>query len=900
MNLINPLEEFENELCSVQNPAAYIGGEFGETVKPHSKDDKKLNFAIAFPDVYTIAMANQAIKIIYNGLNQFDDIRCERVFAVEKDFEQLLKKHDVPLYTLETGIPLNKVDILGFSVGYELGVTGALSILDLGKIPLLKKDRTENDPIVIAGGCGATNPEAFSDFFDAFFIGEAEGGMFDLIEELAQMKKSGAKRSEILAHFAKNPHVWTENMSLETTGHKIATRAVWADFGKVPSVESFLPLPNIKPVQDHGVVEIMRGCPNGCRFCHAGIYYRPQRAKSKQLIFDEVDRLVNEGGYREISLTSLSSADYPDIENLLDELTQRYKPFNVSFQLPSLKVNSFSLPLLNKLSAVRKSGLTFAVETPDEMWQIMLNKEVYAQHLVDIILDAKKLGWKSAKFYFMVGLPLPETENHTEERAIVDFMTDLQAKTNIQCNVNVGTFIPKPHTAYQWARQISPEESDRKLKFIKDNLPRGRFKVGAHDINTSFVEGLFSRGDKRAGKVILSAYKKGARLDAWENHLRENMPFWKEAFSEADYDVKASILRERDKNEPLSWDSVSLGPSKSFYKKEWEKHEKVVLTPKCKMSCDHRCGVCNNKVSANTDTKPQNLKLPELPPQIHRPEWNIPVMFRSVFAFTKKNGGEYISHLSMIEAFNRAFLKCSLPVVYSVGFNPIPRLEFASNLSLGITSDCEIASCLFYENVDEDDFIKKINTHLPKTIQIYKAFIFPVSNQRRRESLATGLWGNIFEYDFKCAENKIKSYFESENAKPFLDEKNLCGFNLDGTKLTAKLLFKFDRPFRNSLEEYFGKKIWEIAKIHKIQTLAKPEITGWTPEMNENYQKSLEKMSDRSEMAKVNKKFKGKVLHSEENVAGEESLTYFELYKKIALVNEKLIHQREETFAEKR
>lgn len=893
MNLINPLKEFGNELCAVQNPAAYIGGEFGQIVKEHTANDLLLNFAVAFPDVYTIAMANQAIKIIYNGLNKLENVRCERVFAVEKDFEQLLKKHNTPLYTLESGMPLKDVDVLGVSIGYELGVTGALSMLDLGGIPLLKKDRTEDDPIVIAGGCGATNPAAFSDFFDAFFIGEAEGGMFELIGELAELKKQGAKRSALLEHFASNPHVWTENMSVEKNGHSKATRAVWADFGRIPSVESFMPLPNIKPVQDHGVVEIMRGCPNGCRFCHAGIYYRPQRVKSRQLIFDEVEKLVFEGGYREISLTSLSSADYPDIEGLLDALTKRYKPLNVSFQLPSLKVNSFSLPLLEKLSEVRKSGLTFAVETPDEAWQLRLNKEVYAQHLADIILDAKKRGWKSAKFYFMVGLPLPETEGHTEEKAIVDFMLDLQERTRIQCNVNVGTFIPKPHTPYQWVRQISPLESERKLKYIRDNLPRGKFKVGTHDVSTSFVEGLFSRGDKRAGKVILSAYKKGARLDAWENHLRENLPFWEEAFNEAPYDVKESIVRERSKDETLPWDDVILGPPKNFYKKEWEKSEEESLTPKCQEACDHRCGVCNNKVCVNTQDKSELLTLKNALPSIHYPEWNIPVLYRVLFAFTKKDGGEYISHLSMIENFNRAFLKCSLPVVYSVGFNPIPRLEFASNLSLGITSDCEIASCLLYENTSEEDFIKSINAELPNSMQIYKAFIFPVTNQRRRESLATCLWGSVFEYSFKVSEKEIKEYFESEEVKPFLEETSLCEFTLSGTKLKAKLLFKEDRPFRNSLENYFGKKIWDIASIHKVEMLAKPQITGWTAEMNGEYQKSLENMENHDEMKDINQKFKGRVLHSKENLAGENTLTYFELYKKIALVNKELMKQRD-------
>ena len=909
MNLINPLSVFGNDLCSVQNPSAYIGGEFGSIVKEHSDSDSLFNFCMAFPDVYTIGMANQAIKIIYNGLNKKKNIRCERVFAVESDFENLLKKYSTPLYTLETGMPLNEVDIIGFSIGYELGITGVLSILELGRIPLLKKERGENDPIVLAGGCGATNPAPFSDFFDAVFIGEAEGGMFELIEELAELKKSGAGRVELLQRLSEHPAVWTENMSEEKCGHSVARRAIWSDFGKVPSVESFMPIPNVKPVQDHGVVEIMRGCPNGCRFCHAGVYYRPQRAKTKQLIFDDVDKLVNEAGYREISLTSLSSADYPNIEDLLDDLNACYKSQNVSFQLPSLKVNSFSLPLLEKLSEVRKSGLTFAVETPEEAWQLRLNKEVYAQHLVDVILDAKKRGWNKAKFYFMVGLPFPETEEITEEKAIVDFLIDLQNRTRIQCNVNVGTFIPKPHTAYQWVRQISPEESERKLSYIRDHLPRGKFHVGTHDINTSYLEGLLSRGDKRAGKVILSAYKKGARLDAWENHLKENLKHWESAFKEADFDVKESILRERSKDEVLPWDDVSLGVSKNFYKKEWDKNQREELTPKCSPNCDHRCGVCNNKTCVNIDNKPQDVqKIVQSSNNSVYPEWNIPVMYRVIFQFTKKNGGEYISHLSQIEFFNRAVLKSSLPVIYTTGFNPLPRLEFASTLSLGIASDAEIASTVLYENIPESDFISSLNRHLPSSIQIQKAFIFPVTNQRRRESLSTGLWGNVYEYSFKCQAGEVKAFFDSVLAQPFLDRSSLCEFSfdgLDGRKVTAKLLFQKDRPFRNALEEFFGKKIWEIVSIHKIQTLAKPDITGWTSEINAAYQSSLENMKKHSEMLEINARFKEKILSPEENMSSAKAnaISYFELYRRIAVVNAELIAQRDrlmEKKAEKR
>lgn len=899
MNLIKPLEIFGNELCSVQNPSSYIGGEFGQIVKKHSESDDLFNFCVAFPDVYTIGMANQAIKIIYNGLNKKEKVRCERVFAVETDFENLLKKFDAPLYTLESGMPLNEVDMIGFSIGYELGITGALSILDLGRIPLLKKDRGEKDPIVIAGGCGSTNPAPFSDFFDAVFIGEAEGGMFDLIEECAQMKREGKSRSEILEHFARHPSVWTENMSEETCGHSVARRAVWSDFGKVPSVESFMPLPNVKPVQDHGVVEIMRGCPNGCRFCHAGVYYRPQRAKEKQLIFDDVDKLVNVAGYREISLTSLSSADYPNIENLLDDLNERYKGQNVSFQLPSLKVNSFSLPLLEKLSEVRKSGLTFAVETPEEAWQLRLNKEVYAQHLVDVILDAKKRGWNKAKFYFMVGLPFPETEELTEEKAIVDFLIDLQNRTRIQCNVNVGTFIPKPHTAYQWVRQISPEESERKLAYIREHLPRGKFHVGTHDVNTSYLEGLLSRGDKRAGGVILSAYKKGARLDAWENHLRENLKYWDKAFDEAGFDVRQSILRQRNMDEELPWDSVSLGVAKNFYRKEWDKNQREELTPKCSPNCDHRCGVCNNKTCVNIDNKPENVQKNEQSGKNSvYPEWNIPVMYRVIFQFTKKNGGEYISHLSQVEFFNRAFLKCNLPVIYTTGFNPLPRLEFASTLSLGISSDAEIASTVLYEDTSEKDFIDSLNAHLPSSIQIEKAYIFPVTNQRRRESLSTGLWGNEYIYSFKVSREMVKAFFDSEQAKLFMKPDSLCTFTFnesDETEVKVKLLFQKDRPFRNALEEFFGKKIWEIVTIHKIQTLAKPDITGWTSEINAAYQSSLEKMKRHSEMLEINARFKEKILTPEENMssASDNAVSYFELYSRIALINRQLIEQRD-------
>ncbi|MDY4131644.1 radical SAM protein, partial [Treponema sp.] len=437
MKLIKPLETFGPLLNSVQVPSRYVGGEFGVTIKEHSDNERLFNFAVAFPDMYEIAMSNLAVKIIYNGLNQLPNVRCERVFAPAPDFEELLKSNDVPLYTLETGMPLSNTDMIGFSIGYELGITEVLAMLEDGKVPAFASDRKGGDPIVIAGGCGVTNPAPFSDFFDAFIIGEAEPVLFELVSELASMKEKGASREEMISLMETKKFIWTKR---KCTGSekKVARRAVQNNFGLVPSIPSWFPLPSNRPVQDHGVIEIMRGCPNGCRFCHAGVYYRPTRVKNLKLIIDEIDHLVFDAGYREISLNSLSSADFPDVGGLLDLLNERYRGFNVSFQLPSLKVNSMSLDILEKLSSVRKSGLTFAVETPTEMWQLSLNKEVYAQHLEEIVREAKKRGWSSAKFYFMIGLPLgdyfsdkklePGAEG-TEERAIVDFLLPLQGRT---------------------------------------------------------------------------------------------------------------------------------------------------------------------------------------------------------------------------------------------------------------------------------------------------------------------------------------------------------------------------------------------------------------------------------------------------------------------------------------
>ena len=825
MTNIKPLEVFGDDLLEVQNPSRYLGGEYGQIVK---EGDDYLNFTMAFPDLYEIGMSNQAIKIIYNGLNAREYIRCERVFTPDTDFEKLLKEKNVPLYSLETGIPLYQSDVIGFSIGYELGITGLLSILDMGRVPLLKKDRTEEHPIVIAGGCGVTNPAPFSIFLDAVFIGEAENQFFDLIDDLAKIKKSGGTRSDLLKKLSEHPNIWMPG--------KKAVKATQLDFGKVPSVKSYFPVANIKPVQDHGVVEIMRGCPNGCRFCHAGIYYRPQRVKDAKIILDEVDEVIYKAGQREVSLSSLSSGDYTEIDKLLDILSKKYQDARVSFQLPSLKVNSFTLPLLEKLSEVRKSGLTFAVETPSDAWQLSLNKEVFKEKLIEIIKEAKKRGWNKAKFYFMIGLPPGNDAQHlaqnpenqkTEEQEIVDFLIEIQEATRINCSVNVGTFIPKAHTPYERVRQLTIEEATEKMLYIRRSLPRGKFKVSTHFEFVSFVEGMISRGDERVGELLLKAYQKGCRLDAWEDHMEVDI--WKSVIEEADFDVVNEITRERAADEILPWSDISLGPKEMFYKKEIDNSVNRVLTNKCAPKCTSPCGVCNvqKSIQVNTDS---NLNLDKLSEDVlknrHKTipsgEQNIPVLYRVLFSFTKQNGGEFIPHLATQDVIHKAFLRSELPVVFTDGFNPVPRLELATTLSLGIDSTDEIASCLLRYETSEEEFVAKMNESLPQGLKINSAYIFPVSNKRKRESLSSCLYGAEYQYKFLISENDVNQFVTSEGFNEFVSKNPEFKFTKTENPLVFDVYmpFRADRPFRNLLEEYFENKLHKILHISKQKTLA--------------------------------------------------------------------------------
>lgn len=736
---IQPSRDLGDILLSVEKPSRYVGGEYGILSR---KDSVDLQLAISFPDLYEIGMSNQAIRILYNGLNELDAVSCDRVFAPAPDFEKVLEENNIPLYTLDNGIPLNELDILGFSMGYELGINGVLSILKTGHIPIKKAQRGNSDPIIILGGPAASNPLPYSYFADAVYIGEAEDHFYSLIEKVRDLKKQGAGRAEILSYMInESPHIWIPG--------KKAKRAVDNAFSDRGPRASVFPVSSMKIIQDHGAVEIMRGCPNGCRFCHAGIWYRPMRQKNADVVKQEVEAFISRGGYREITLSSLSTGDYAYIDSLIHQLNSEYEKRHISFQLPSLKVSSFSLPLLESISHTRKSGLTFAIETPVEAWQYSINKKVCFENVCSILDEAKKHGWRSAKFYFMIGLPVGLSDERSEEQEISEFILAIQKRTGIHPNVNIACFVPKPYTPYQWVGQLSFEKAQEKLDYIRNQLRPKGIKINTHDPFISMLEGILSRGNEEVGTLIEESFIRGCRLDGWNEHFRKDI--WQEII-ENNINLVNSILGPKTLDSSLAWDEINPGISKSFLKNEYKKSMDSSFTEACTENCNNPCGACNNtqlihkniihdKVidqEAGTVAVPNN-------PEISKTPFIKRDTFRMLFSFSKYDSAVFIPHLGIIEVFSKALVRSSLPASFTEGFNPLPKLDFASPISIGVVSDQEIASLDLEEQIDPQQFLQAINAYLPSGFAVKEALLVRIPFGTKKRSVPSLLWGFTYE-----------------------------------------------------------------------------------------------------------------------------------------------------------
>lgn len=564
------MEEF---LLGLQKPARYIGQEWNVSKKDIDKAGVK--FALSFPDMYELGMSNLGLRILYSLLNKIDDVVCERVFAPAADMEKIIRDNQLKLPSLESGKPLNEFDLLGFSLGYELGYTNVLNILDLGSIPLKSADRGKDDPLVIGGGPCVMNPEPMHEFFDLFVFGEGEDVILEVIDlyrsRKAEFKSGGLSRMGILKLFASIPGVYAPLLG---TPVKVKKRFV-ADLDKAHFPDKWM-VPYIQVTHDRITMEVMRGCPNRCRFCQARSQYFPLRLRKPQTILEQSKCLYSSSGYEEISLTGLSVSDHPGLNEILPEMVRFFKEKGVSLSLPSMKPKTSLGGMTELLATIKKTGLTFAPESASPKLREALGKDFNEDDFFKTLEESFQAGYQHVKLYFMVGLP---GEQDLDLDSILEFsarVSELSRKVSgrpAQVNVSINTLIPKPHTCFQWFAMLGLEEMKAKQDYLRGHLKNRRIKLSFHNRFMSFMEGVLSRGDRRLSSVILAAFRKGARFDGWDEHF--DFQRWMDSFSECGIDPN-EYLKEFPADKPLAWAFLDPGINQEDLSAGYEKIKSIL------------------------------------------------------------------------------------------------------------------------------------------------------------------------------------------------------------------------------------------------------------------------------------------------------------------------------------
>ncbi len=599
----------DKHLRRVTKPTRYVGGEYNAIKKDLTK--VRVKMAMAFPDVYEVGMSHLGSKILYHVVNGIDGVAMERVFAPWVDMEELLKADDISLVSLESQLPLNEFDIVGFSLQYELSFSNVINMLALGRVPLLAKDRGPKDPLVIAGGPNAFNPEPLADFLDVVVIGDGEEIIVQLITAYDRWKASGSTdRRVLLLDLVKLDGVYVPSfyqdqydeqgrfkgvVKLEEQAPSFIRRNLIPDLDQAPFPTNPI-VPFTEVIHDRVMLELFRGCSRGCRFCQAGVLYRPVRERSLEQLMETAEKAVRATGYNDISLTSLSTMDYSQVEKLVDGLLAKHSCEGVGLSLPSLRVDSFSVALANKVQQVRKTGLTLAPEAGTQRLRDVINKNVTEEELITAVKGAFEAGWNAVKLYFMLGLP---TETDADLEGIADLAQkvvdtyrslNLKRRQGLRVTISVSTFVPKPHTPFQWEPQVELDEVRRRQQFLKSKIKSRVIDYNYHDPQTSFLEAVFAKGDRRLGRTLMRAWELGCRFDGWSEHFKPQL--WKQALDETGIDPREYANRVLLPSDPLPWDHLDSGVTKEWLWEERERAYAGITTEDCREGSCSNCGVC--------------------------------------------------------------------------------------------------------------------------------------------------------------------------------------------------------------------------------------------------------------------------------------------------------------------
>ena len=592
--------KLERILLRVQKPARYTGGEYNEIIKDKAAVD--VRFAMCFPDTYEIGMSNLGLRILYGSMNQAEGVWCERAFAPWGDMEEEMRKEHIPLYALESGDSLKNFDFVGFSLGYEMAYTNVLNMLDLAHIPLHSDQRGEDDPIIVAGGTCVYNGEPLADFIDIFSLGEGEDVTLEMIDLYRKGKQAGWSRAEFLQNAAQVPGLYVPSL-YEISYHQDGTvQAITPTHGAPEHIrkrivadldKSYFPVKTIIPstdiVHDRVMLEVFRGCIRGWRFCQAGYCYRPVRPKSVDLLVQQGIASCKDSGYQEMTLSSLSTSDYRPLTELCDGLLEYCDPRNININLPSLRADGFSMGIMQRLQRVRKTSITFAPEAGTQRMRDTINKNVKEEDLLQSCRTAFEGGCKAVKLYFMLGLPTETDEDvigiaRLAEKVYWTWKNYAVNKSRgLRITVSTSFFVPKPFTPFQWEAQITRDEYHRRVDLLRGSIKNKSIQYNWHEMETSYIEAVLARGDRRLGKLLETVWRKGGRLDSWSEYF--SFERWMEAFAETGIDPDFYALRERPKDEILPWSMIDIGVHPEYLWREREQAYRSVITPDCRVQC---------------------------------------------------------------------------------------------------------------------------------------------------------------------------------------------------------------------------------------------------------------------------------------------------------------------------